>query len=65
MDLNVSAFRIVQQLVSEKKENKQTLAGRAGGLVGGPARAAKLPRERLKEIATKANRARWHKRTKV
>lgn len=59
MDLNVSAFRIVQQLTSETKGNKRSMAGRAGGAVGGPARAKKLTPERRKEIAKKANEARW------
>ncbi len=59
MDLNVSAFRIVQQLTTETKGNKRSLAGRAGGSAGGPARAKKLTPERRKEIAKKANEARW------
>ena len=33
--------------------------GRLGGLVGGPARAKKLSKRRLKEIAQKAAKARW------
>jgi hypothetical protein len=59
MDLNVSAFRIVQQLTTETKGNKRSVAGRAGGTVGGPARANKLTPERRKEIAKTANKARW------
>ena len=59
MDLNVSAFRIVQQLTTEKKENKRSSAARTGGRVGGPARAAKLTSEQRKEISVKANKARW------
>jgi hypothetical protein len=62
MDLNVSAFRIVQRLTEEKKENTRSAAGRAGGKSGGPARAAKLSSERLREIALKANRARWRRK---
>ena len=59
MDLNVNSFRIVQQLTTENKEDKKTQAGRAGGKVGGPARANRLTPERRKEIAKKANKARW------
>lgn len=64
MDLNVSAFRIVQQLTTENKEDKRKAAARVGGQVGGPARALKLTPERRKEISVKANEARWKKREK-
>ena len=59
MDLNVSAFRIVQQLTTETKEDKRTSAARIAGKSGGPARALKLTPEQRRDIATKANRARW------
>ena len=60
MDLNVSAFHIVRQLTTEdEKEGKRSIAARAGGKVGGPARARKLTPDERKEIATKANQARW------
>ena len=59
MDLNVSAFRIVQQLTTEKKENKRSVAARAGGMAGGPARAKRLTSDERRAIARKANRARW------
>lgn len=59
MDLNSTAFRIVQQLTTEKKENKRTSAAREGGRVGGRARADKLTPERRKEIAVNANKVRW------
>ncbi len=59
MDLNVSAFRIVQQLTNENKADKRVSAARVGGRAGGPARALKLTPERRKEISIKANRARW------
>lgn len=62
MDLNVSAFRIVRQLTTENKDLKRSSAGRTAGKVGGPARAAKLTPERRKEIAVKANRARWKRK---
>lgn len=59
MDLNVSAFRIVRQLTTEKKEDKRSAAARAGGKIGGPARARKLTAAERLEIAQKANQARW------
>lgn len=64
MDLNVTAFRIVQGLTTseKKKEDKRAAAARAGGRAGGPARAVKLTAEQRKEIAIKANGARWRKR---
>ena len=58
MDLNVSAFRIVQKLTTENKDDKRSSAGRAGGKVGGPARALKLTPEERKAISVKANKAR-------
>jgi hypothetical protein len=61
MDLNVNAFRIVKNLTTENKDDKRTSAARAGGSVGGPARARKLTAEQRREIALKANRARWKK----
>ncbi len=59
MDLNVSAFRIVQSLTTENKDDKKSSAARAAGKIGGLARARKLTPERRKEIAANANRARW------
>lgn len=59
MDLNVTAFRIVRCLTTENKDDKKTIAGRAGGKAGGPARAKKLTSDERRAIATKANRARW------
>lgn len=66
MDLNRTAFRIVEQLTAENKGDKRvsqarTVAGRAGG----PARAAALSPERRKAIAAKANRARWGREDKT
>jgi hypothetical protein len=60
MDLNVTAFRIVQKLTTENKEDtKRSSAASVAGRVGGPARARKLSPERQREIALKANQARW------
>lgn len=39
------------------------LLGRKGGLKGGKARAAKLSAKRRKEIAEKAAKSRWSKRS--
>ena len=61
MDLNTNAFRIVQHLTEEKKEDGRSVAGRIAGKVGGPARARKLSPERRKAIAIEANKARWGK----
>jgi hypothetical protein len=62
MDLNVNAFRIVKSLTTENKDDKRSSAAAAGGAVGGPARARKLTAERRREIAVKANRARWKRK---
>jgi hypothetical protein len=43
-----------------RKKNPAAVAlGKLGGKKGGPARRDKLSKERLKEIAQKAARARW------
>jgi hypothetical protein len=45
-----------------RKKNPAAVAlGKLGGKKGGPARRDKLSKERLKEIAQKAARARWDK----
>ena len=48
---------------SAKKDPAAVALGRKGGLKGGPARAAKLSKEQLRESARKAARARWSKST--
>ncbi len=71
-DVNVSAFRVVQEAVGgpegEEEEPEPTpeerhaaavALGRLGGKKGGKARAAKLTPERRKEIARRAAQARW------
>ena len=62
MDLNVAAFRLVQEATGEKpvRSNKQA-ASREGGLKGGRVRAMKLSAEKRAEIAQKASQARWSK----
>jgi hypothetical protein len=41
------------------KDPSAVALGRKGGMKGGKARASKLSRERRKEIASKAAKARW------
>ena len=60
--MNTNAFRIVRSLTEEKQaENHRTVTSRAGGKIGGPARAKLLSPEERREIAAKASRARWHR----
>jgi hypothetical protein len=62
MDLNVQAFRLVQEVTSEVAPNKAKLASsRKGGLKGGAARARSITPERRIEIARKASATRWEK----
>ena len=63
MDLNVRAFRVVQEAVNGPSHATQARreASRKGGLKGGPARARAISRERRVEIAKKANAKRWSK----
>jgi hypothetical protein len=63
MDLNVQAFRLVQQTTEEIHASKsvKTENSRKGGLKGGRNRAAKLSPDRRVEIARKASAARWNK----
>jgi hypothetical protein len=68
-DPNQRAKLIVDIATGESDEPKAPLPknragvehGRQGGLKGGPARAAKLSKERRSEIAKKAAAARWRK----
>jgi hypothetical protein len=46
---------------SRKKNPAAVALGKLGGKKGGPARRDKLSKERLREIAQQAARARWHK----
>ena len=69
-DPNVTAFNVVQQAIAEDKpeappdKNPAAVAlGRLGGLKGGKARAKALSPEQRSEIAKKAARARWGKRS--
>ncbi len=68
-DLNSMAAAIVAQSVSDDvpdpddgKNPHAVALGRAGGLKGGKARAAKLTPEQRSEIARKAAATRWSQR---
>jgi hypothetical protein len=63
MDLNSNAFRIVQRLTAENKDDKRVRAASSAGKKGGSARAAVLTAQQRKNISVKANDARWRKRT--
>jgi len=71
-DVNTLAFQIVQEATQDKllsseptkEKNPAAVAlGRLGGLKGGPARAKKLSSKKRKEIARKAAKTRWTKRS--
>lgn len=67
MDLNVRAFRTVQEALKEHstEEDTKRAASRKGGLIGGRARAVSISAKRRKEIALAASRARWSKHHKA
>ncbi len=67
-DVNQLAKSIVEEATGEAPPEPPTCdgknpaavaLGRLGGLKGGKARAAKLSKKKLSEIAKKAARARW------
>ena len=67
-DENERAYKLVQAMIGEgprpeapgkrEKNPEAVQRGRAGGKVGGKARAAKLTRERRSQIAKKASHSR-------
>jgi hypothetical protein len=72
-DVNQIAARMTRHLIETTEANevmndedtRKRLAqalGRLGGLKGGPARAAKMSKEQLRESALNAARARWAKK---
>jgi hypothetical protein len=63
MDLNVRAFRVVQEAIREDApvSRAKKAASKKGGLIGGPSRAKSISHERRVEIAKLANQARWKK----
>jgi hypothetical protein len=70
-DFAVTAFRVVQEATGQvepepkkpRKEYDYKALGHAGGLKGGKARASKLTPEERKEIAQKAARIRWQRKS--
>lgn len=63
MDLNVRAFRVVQEAVNgdSRALNPKKETSRRGGLKGGPSRARSVSQEERIAIAKKASNARWRK----
>ena len=63
MDLNVRAFRTVQEAIREDSpaSKARKAASKKGSLIGGRSRAKSISRERRIEIARKASRTRWKK----
>ena len=71
LDINQFAARITEIATGEpvgpekepepEKDPAAVALGRKGGLKGGPARAKKLGKKKLREAAMKAARARWKK----
>lgn len=69
-DINILASQIVAEATGEptkepiREKNPAAVAlGRLGGLKGGKARAEKLSAKKRKDIAQKAAKARWSKKT--
>jgi hypothetical protein len=67
-DLNEIAFRVTGEAVGDiepqvrrEKNPAAVELGRAGGLIGGKVRAAKLSAEQRSEIARNAAQKRWSK----
>jgi len=68
-DINEIAARVVGGLTeagldTTGKNPAAVALGRLGGLRGGKARASKLSPRKRKQIARKAARARWNRKTK-
>lgn len=61
-DISQLAHSIMEAATKEKNPAGARALGRLGGLVGGKARVAKLTKEKKKEIAKKAAKARWNKK---
>src|ERR1035437_4649558 len=63
-DMNEIAFRVLREAVGDAATPEHpavAVTGRAGGAVGGKARAKKLSPGRRSEIARKAAQARWQR----
>ena len=62
MDINVSAFRVVQEAVGEKPtRTSRKVASSKGGMAGGRVRAKTLSSEQRIDIARKGSTARWNR----
>jgi hypothetical protein len=63
VDLNVRAFRLVQEATREidPAVRAKQEASRRGGKLGGAARARSLSAAARRAIAQKANKARWNR----
>ena len=62
MDLNTTAYSVVKRATEESDDSeseRRRRSTRRAGHLGGKARAKVLSPERRKEIAVKANQARW------
>jgi len=59
--LSIADPESVQPKEPEPKDPKRVAAGKVGGKVGGPARAASLTPRKRKQIAKKAATSRWGK----
>jgi hypothetical protein len=69
-DINLLAANIVDEATNDQpavdtsgKNPNAVALGRLGGLKGGKARAKKLTKEQRSEIARKAAKARWSKKS--
>ena len=63
-DPNKAAFDLIQKVIDKGEKNPAAVAlGKLGGSKGGKIRAAKLSPRRRSEIARRAARARWKKRS--
>lgn len=51
----------VPDTISEAKRHPESVRGRAGGVIGGVARALAMPGKKRSAIAKKAAKARWGK----
>lgn len=69
MDINETAFAVVQQATGQATQSAKNPAavalGRLGGLKGGKARARKLSAEKRVAIARRAAKLRWSKSDKT
>jgi len=64
VDINEIAASVVEYATKGKNPAAVAL-GRLGGLKGGKARAKKLSARQRKQIAKKAAKTRWHKKSKL